>query len=324
MYSARFPWRRFLGRIARRFVEENFDQISASLAFTTLLSLVPLVAVVLSIVTVVPYFPDMVDQLELFLARSLLPERSAGLIIQYVLEFSQKAVNVTAIGLLVLVTTVLMLLLTIERAFNHVWSVRETRPWWQRLRLFAGLIALWPLLIGGVLLATSYAVTISLGFLDEPPWVRWLLVKALGLIIAGLFLGGLYHALPNTRVAAGDAARAGVFAAVGFLLMQQAFELYLSNFPRSHLYGRVYGAFCDDLLPMFLVWCPSIPLPAAVPVGGLACRDPALSSSQPEETASRYPRKGPGQARSTRSRRCPSVRQRKCSSPRARRRFLLR
>ncbi|MBK8114832.1 MAG: YihY family inner membrane protein [Candidatus Accumulibacter sp.] len=249
MYSARFPWRRFLGRIARRFVEENFDQISASLAFTTLLSLVPLVAVVLSIVTVVPYFPDMVDQLELFLARSLLPERSAGLIIQYVLEFSQKAVNVTAIGLLVLVTTVLMLLLTIERAFNHVWSVRETRPWWQRLRLFAGLIALWPLLIGGVLLATSYAVTISLGFLDEPPWVRWLLVKALGLIIAGLFLGGLYHALPNTRVAAGDAARAGVFAAVGFLLMQQAFELYLSNFPS---YTAVYGAFAT--LPMFLVW----------------------------------------------------------------------
>jgi membrane protein len=64
-----------------------------------------------------------------------------------------------------------------------------------------------------------------------------------------LFLGGLYHALPNTRVAAGDAARAGVFAAVGFLLMQQAFELYLSNFPS---YTAVYGAFAT--LPMFLVW----------------------------------------------------------------------
>ena len=43
--------RRPAARIVHRFVEENFDQISASLAFTTLLSLVPfitLVAVVLS------------------------------------------------------------------------------------------------------------------------------------------------------------------------------------------------------------------------------------------------------------------------------------
>lgn len=236
-------------RIARRFIEENFDQISASLAFTTLLSLVPLVAVVLSIVAVVPFFPSIVDELAQFLGRSLLPERSAGMIIEYVLEFSQKAVNVTAVGSLVLVTTVLLLLLTIERAFNHVWSVTETRPWWHRLRLFAGLIALWPLVIGSVVLATSYAVTTSLGLLDEPPWLERLLFKALGLMIAGLFFGGLYHALPNTRVAPRDAAWAGIFAALAFLLMQKAFELYLSNFPS---YTAVYGAFAT--VPVFLLW----------------------------------------------------------------------
>ncbi len=249
MFPPPFPWRRFVARVARRFVEENFDQISASLAFTTLLSLVPLVAVVLSIVAVVPFFPSMVEQLELFLARSLLPERSAGMIIEYVLEFSQKAAQVTAVGSLVLVATVLMLLRTIQRTFNHVWSVSETRPWWQRLRLFVALIALWPAIIGAVLLASSYAVTTSLGVLDELPWVRRLLLKALGLMIAGLFLGGLYHALPNTRVAAQDAAWAGLFAALGFLLMQKGFEIYLSNFPS---YTVVYGAFAT--LPVFLLW----------------------------------------------------------------------
>jgi membrane protein len=249
MWFRHFPWRRFSARVRRRFVEENFDQISASLAFTTLLSLVPLVAVVLSIIAVVPFFPRMLEQLELSLARSLLPERGAGMIIEYVLEFSHKAANVTAVGSLALVATVLMLLLTIERAFNHVWSVRETRPWWQRLRLFAALIALWPVVIGSVLLATSYAVTTSLGVLDELPWVRRLLLRALGLLIAGLFLGGLYHALPNTRVAPRDAAWAGLFAALGFLLMQKAFEVYLSNFPS---YTAVYGAFAT--VPIFLLW----------------------------------------------------------------------
>lgn len=177
-------------RVACRFVEENFDQISASLAFTTPLSLVPLVAVVLSIVALVPFFPSMLDQLAQFLARSLLPERSAGMIIEYVLQVCHQAVNVTAVGSIALVATTLVLLLTIERVFNHLWSVMETRPWWHRLRLFAGLIALWPLVIGGVVLATSYAVTTSLGLLDEPPWLRRLLFKALGLMVASLFLGG--------------------------------------------------------------------------------------------------------------------------------------
>lgn len=249
MLTSHFPWRRFVVRVWRRFVEENFDQISASLAFTTLLSLVPLVAVVLSIVALVPFFPSMVEQLELSLARSLLPERGAEMIIAYILEFSQKAAEVTVIGSLVLVVTVLMLLLTIERAFNHVWSVRETRPWWRRLRLFAALVALWPVVIGSVLLATSYAVTTSLGVLDEPPWVRQILFKALGLVVASLFFGGLYHALPNTRVATRDAAWAGLFAALGFLLLQKGFELYLSNFPT---YTAVYGTFAT--LPMFLLW----------------------------------------------------------------------
>lgn len=249
MAAERFPWRRFVLRVARRFVEENFDQISASLAFTTLLSLVPLVAVILSIVALVPFFPSMLDQLAQFLARSLLPERSAGMIIDYVLQFSHQAVNVTAVGSIALVATALVLLLTIERVFNHVWSVTETRPWWHRLRLFAGLIALWPLVIGGVLLATSYAVTTSLGWLDEPPWLRRLLFKALGLMVASLFLGGLYHALPNTRVAPRDAACAGLVAALGFLMMQKGFELYLSNFPS---YAAVYGAFAT--LPLFLLW----------------------------------------------------------------------
>src|SRR5512136_3090856 len=127
--------RRFAVRVLRRFVEENFDQLSASLAFTTLLSLVPLVAVVLGIMSVFPVFFEMVEKLDHFVVRSLLPERSAEMIIAHVLEFSQKATNFTLAGLAALIATVLFLLLSIERAFNHVWRATEDRPWWKKLRL---------------------------------------------------------------------------------------------------------------------------------------------------------------------------------------------
>jgi membrane protein len=241
--------RRFVARIAQRFIEENFDQISASLAFTTLLSLVPLVALVLSLVSAAPFFSGFVDQLDQYVVRNLLPLDSAGMIAKYISQFSHKAANVTLIGLVVLVATVVLLLLTIERAFNHVWSVVDVRPWWRRLRLFSVLLALWPLAVGGVIAAISYAVTTSLGLVDEPPWLRRSLFNAMELVIPALFIGGLYYVVPFTRVAKRDAAWAGLFAALCFLLMQKAFELYLANFPS---YTAVYGAFAT--VPIFLLW----------------------------------------------------------------------
>lgn len=241
--------RAFAARIAQRFIEENFDQISASLAFTTLLSLVPLVALILSALAAVPFFPSFVEQLDQYVVRHLLPSGNAGMIAKYVLQFSQRAAKVTLIGSAVLVVTVVLLLLTIERAFNHVWSVVAARSWWRRLRLYAVLLALWPVVVGGVVAAISYAVTTSLGFVDEPPWMRRFLFDALGFVIPALFIGGLYYAVPFTRVAKRDAACAGLFAALGFLLMQKAFGWYLANFPS---YKAVYGAFAT--VPIFLLW----------------------------------------------------------------------
>lgn len=235
--------------ILRRFAAENFTQISASLAFTTLLSLVPLVALVLGILSVLPGFLEMLQDSDRIVARALLPEGSAGMIIKYTTQFSQKVANVTLAGLSGLVITVLMLLLTIERAFNHVWVVKVKRSWWSRLRLYAAVLALWPLVVACVVLAISSAVTISLGLVNEPPWLRSVLFKAVGLAVAALFIAGLYYSVPNARVASRDALLAGLFAALGFVLMQKAFGFYLSHFPS---YALVYGAFAT--VPIFLVW----------------------------------------------------------------------
>lgn len=242
------PLRRLLRRLVRRFSEENLDEVAASLAFTTLLSLVPLVALIVSLATLLPSFPDFAEQIDRYLVHKLLPEGSAGLIARYVLEFSHKAAQVTVAGLLLLVASAFLLLLTIERAFGHVWRAPRRR-WWQRLRLYAALVALWPLALGGVAAAISYAVTVSLGLADEPPWLRRLAFKAMGVLVPALFFGGLYYTLPNVRVRVRDAAWGGIAAALAFALMQKAFELYLQHFPS---YQTIYGAFAT--VPIFLIW----------------------------------------------------------------------
>ena len=249
MKTALSTLRAFVGRILRRFVEEDFFQLSAGLAFTTLLALVPLVAVVLGIMSVFPFFLDMAVQIDNFVVRSVLPERSAGVIILHVLKFSQKAGNVTLAGLAALIPTVVFLLLGIERAFNRVWRAPKKRPWWKRLGLYVIMLALWPFAITFVIFATYHAVTTSLGLIDNPAWLHRPLLKTAGLLVAALFGSGVYKTMPNIRVRWRDALWAGLFVASTFALMKDAFEFYLSHFPMITL---VYGAFAT--LPIFLTW----------------------------------------------------------------------
>lgn len=239
---------RFLVRIIRRFVREDFAQTSASLAFTTLLSIVPLVAVVLGVMSAMPSFLRMIDQLDQMM-RNMLPERSAGMIVGHVLDFSQKALNVTVAGLLALAATAMALLRTVERAFNKVWKTARKRPWWRRIALYATLILLWPLAVAYVVAAVSFAVSLTSGLAIEQLWLHKLLSKTTGVFVAAIFFAGLYFAVPNVRVKLSDALFGGSFAALGFLLMQRGFELYLSYFPTVTL---VYGAFAT--VPILLLW----------------------------------------------------------------------
>ncbi|MDR3221356.1 MAG: YihY family inner membrane protein [Candidatus Accumulibacter sp.] len=239
---------RFLDRVFRRFTEEDFTQTSASLAFTTLLSIVPLVAVVLGAMSAMPSFQMMVEHLN-HMMLNILPERSAGMILEYVLDFSQKALNVTVVGLLLLVMTALALLNTVERAFNKAWKAEKMRSWWRRIGLFAVLILLWPVAVAYVVAAVSFAVSLSSGLVIEQVWLHQLLSKATGVLVAAVFFAGLYFAVPNVKVRLFDALFGGGFAAFGFLLMQKGFELYLSYFPSITL---VYGTFAT--VPIFLLW----------------------------------------------------------------------
>lgn len=239
---------RFVARVVARFAEESLDQTSASLAYTTLLSIVPLVAVVLGAMSAMPSFLSMVDQLDSTM-RNLLPEHSADLIIKYVLDFSAKARKVTIAGLFALVVTVYAMLNTVENALNKVWKVPQNRSWWRRFALYTALILLWPLVFAYVVAAVSYAVSLSSGLVFEQVWLQKLLSKGTGVLVAAIFFGGLYFAVPNARVRLLDALCGGFFAAFGLLLMQRAFELYLSHFPSVTL---VYGAFAT--VPIFLLW----------------------------------------------------------------------
>ncbi|AXS79392.1 YhjD/YihY/BrkB family envelope integrity protein [Dechloromonas sp. HYN0024] len=234
--------------IFRRFLSENMMQTSAALAFTTLMALVPLVAVVLSVAGAVPYLDLLVARLDLLIREALLPPGAAGAIAGNIGKFSHKAQNLTLAGIAVLSVTAFLLMHTIERAFNHLWHV-EPRPLLDRLRLYAFVMAVWPFVLGAVAGAMSFAVTTSLGWFDEPIWFRRFALKAVAVLILGLFFSFLYYAVPNAQVTRRAALAGGVFATLAFSLMQKFFESFLVS---SAMLKSIYGAFAA--FPVFLVW----------------------------------------------------------------------
>lgn len=240
---------RYLRYLLRRAQEDQFAQVAASLTFTSLLSLVPFVTIALGLFSAFPIFDQMRDVLEEFLVDNLLPEQASTAIMTHVTEFSHKAAGLTVAGVFALGITAVMLLQTIDRALNSIWRVPRQRPLAQRILMYWAVVSLGPILIGGGLLITSYAVSASLGLLPDGRWfTHWLLdLVPLGLTMLAFTL--LYMGVPNRDVQWKHAAIGGAAAMLGFELMKRLLGLYISRFPT---YDLIYGAFAA--IPIFLLW----------------------------------------------------------------------
>lgn len=237
-----------LATIVRRFRSENMMQTSAALAFTTLLALVPLVAVVLSVAEAVPYLDVLLMRLEGLIQEALLPAGTGKAISGNIIRFSHRAQQLTAAGLIFLGATALILMHTIERAFNHVWQVKP-RPVLLRLRLYLAAVLVWPFILAAVASVSYFALTRSLGLLDDSGMMRGMALKLLSVGLIAFALSLLYVAVPNAAVDRRGATLGGIFAALAFAAMQRAFEAYLAAVP---VLKSIYGAFAA--LPVFLVW----------------------------------------------------------------------
>jgi membrane protein len=246
------PIREFLGFmrfLARRFDEDRCIQIASSLTYTTLLSLVPLIVIALTVISAFPVFSGLMVQLKIFLLTSMVPEVAGKIITVYMQQFSEKAARLTAAGIAALAVTALMLMQTIEHAFNLIWRVTTPRPLLQRVLTYWAVLTLGPLLIGASLSLTSYLVSYSLGYVAFIPSLGVVVRKIVPLVITTLAFALLYLAVPNRHVPWRHALTGGLVAGLGLELMSKGFTAYILHFSG---YTLVYGAFAS--LPVFLLW----------------------------------------------------------------------
>jgi membrane protein len=232
----------------RRFDEERCLQIGAGLTFTALLAIVPIITVALTVISAFPVFGELLLHVQQFMVTNMLPE-SAESIAAYAEKFADNAARLTAVGILFLFVTAMIVLQTIDRAFNQIWRVPRRRTTVQRVLIYWAILTVGPVLIGASLSLTSWLVSQSLGLVKDLPLAGEAVLKLVPIALTGIAFSLLYFTLPNRRVLVRDALSGGFLAALAFEWMKHGFALYITHFPTHTV---IYGAFAS--VPIFLLW----------------------------------------------------------------------
>lgn len=223
-----------------------------SLVYTTLLSLVPLLALSFSVLKAFGVH----NQIEPALAGFLAPLGSRGEeITARVIGFVENIqVGVLgALGLLLLLYTVVALLQKVERAFNETWRVQRPRGFAQRFSDYLSV-----LLVGPVLVFAALGITASvLGSdfvqrLSDIAPLGALIAFATRLVPYVLVIAAftfVYLFVPNTRVRPLSAL---VGALVAGVLWQSSGLVFASLIAGSANYTAIYSAFAA--LIVFMIW----------------------------------------------------------------------
>jgi len=237
----------FFLALAQRLREDRGFETAGSLAFTSLLALVPLVAVALALSMSYPAFERAVGSLAQYASEHLLPTGGA-MVTKQIGLFADKAGELTTVGLAFLVATALMLMLTVDESLNRIFRVQRRRPLVRRLVVYLAVLTFGPALIGASLWMTSYLVASSFGLLDLGKLAETVL-GLLPFVFTCAALTLLYVLVPYRRVELRHAVTGGLVAGVLFELAKHTFALYLAKFPT---YTLIYGAFAA--FPLFLLW----------------------------------------------------------------------
>lgn len=238
----------FLRYVGSRFAEDRCVRMAAGLSYTSLLAIVPLTAIAFSMLAAFPIFGEVKDAMLDIVFENLLPD-SAENIREHFNTFVSNTTSLSAVGIVALAATAVLLLATVEADMNAIFRVARKRALAPRLLVFWALLTLGPLLLGASLSMATY-------FYAATNWVGLDAGKHLaffGTILPTLmivaFLALFYVIIPNRPVGVAAGVIGGVIAGVTITLLRKAFGWYIITFPS---YQNIYGAL--SVVPIFLVW----------------------------------------------------------------------
>ena len=227
------------------------------LVYMTILSLVPLLAVMFSVLKGFGVH----NQLEPLLLNLLAPLGEKGIeITTTVLSFVDniKVGVLGAVGLGLLLFTVVSLIRQVEEAFNSTWRVRKLRPLHERFSHYISV-----LMVGPLLIFSAIGLSQSVEHLDiykqvvetdTGAFLYNLLSIYLPFIMTVLGITFVYMFVPNTRVRFSAALFGATIATLLFKVATVVFTLFIVG---STKYAAIYSAFATIIILfiwIYIIW----------------------------------------------------------------------
>jgi membrane protein len=253
-HSAPWWWARAIGVLqfavmtAEGFVRDQLLLRATSLAYFTVLSLIPIVAIVVAIASSVGIDGDFAEQIVGRIAAGAPDTQQA--ILEQIRNARFNALG--GLGAALLLVTTVFGISNIERAFNSIWGVSRARSWGRRFPDYLAILMVVPLLATGLSIATGLKSQWLVQRLFEYP--AFALMYDIGLgqlpwLVLSLAFALMFRFLPNTSVRFGSALLGGVVSGGLVLLAQDAYVRYSVGVARA---DALFGAFAQ--LPLLFVW----------------------------------------------------------------------
>ncbi len=233
----------------KRFAEAQINQVSASLAYTTVLAIVPMLSIATILIGQLPQFINLREAIQSWLTATLIPGVLSHKVSGYLMQFSNHSKGLTLFGVAGLFISAFLTLMTIEKSFNQVWQVKVRRSFLKKVIFYTVVTAFGPVFLGVSIYLTSLIMSathnLDLGFsahLNSLDVIFPFLLTCMPFVM-------LYRFGPNVQVSNQDAVVGGAVAALVFELTKYGFTIFISQVP---IYKTLYGAFAIG--PLFLVW----------------------------------------------------------------------
>jgi len=215
--------------------------VASSLAYTTILSVIPLLAVSFAVFHAFGGMEKLDASLEPFILSNL-TEGASEDVMKTLHSFIDNA-HASAIGvggLFGLIFTSTSMLSSIEKAINSVWLAPVKRGWFARIASYWLFITLGPLALA---VAVGFATTANIPMASLFPTGTGVF-----LITTAIFFS-IYKWVPHCKVHTGYALVSALFTAIFWNLARWGYSMYTEH---AVSYSKIYGSL--GAVPILLLW----------------------------------------------------------------------
>ncbi len=226
--------------------EAHLLMVASSLAYTTLLSIIPFLALVFATFQTFGGMQKLYLILEPLIL-SYLAEGTDEKVITALHEFIENA-HTGAVGIsgfLGLIFTSMSMLFNVDKAFNQIWKVKIQKSLYQRISSYWLWITLGPL-----------AFSIFIGISSSTPLVITRIIPSgTGILIGSIvFWFCIYQWVPHTPVKGLCALSGSLFTSTCLILARLGYSFYTKSVVTYHVIYGSLGAIPILLLWIYILW----------------------------------------------------------------------